>query len=44
MDVRKLDWDSEFFGLRIGRTVVSTAEDTIALAGQKEMLKEVIKN
>lgn len=40
MDVRKLDWDSEFFGLRIGRTVVSTAEDTIALAGQKEMLKD----
>lgn len=40
MEVKKLDWDSKFFGLRIGRAVVSAEEDADALAGQKEMLKD----
>lgn len=40
MKVRKLDWDSEFFGMRIGRAEVSTEEDAVALAGKRDILKD----
>lgn len=39
MKVRKLDWDSEFFGMRIGRAEVSSEKDAVALVGQRDALK-----
>lgn len=39
MDIRTLQWDSDFFGLRIGRVDLQTAEDTIELTKQQENLK-----
>ena len=32
MEIRKLDWDSEFFGLQIGRVDLQTLDDAVALA------------
>lgn len=39
MKVERLSWDSDFFGLRIGRAFVGSIEDCCALATQKEHLK-----
>lgn len=39
MIVNRLDWDSEFFGLRIGHAVISSKEDASELAGQSRLLK-----
>ena len=38
MEIRTLQWDSDFFGLRIGRVDLQTAEDTIELKKQQENL------
>lgn len=40
MKVERLDWDSNFFGLRIGRAFVSSEEEGAALASQRKNLKE----
>ena len=40
MKIERLDWDSAFFGLRIGRACVATALESEALANQKDKLKE----
>ena len=40
MNVERLSWDSEFFGLRIGRAFVRSLEDGFTLVGQKEALKD----
>lgn len=40
MKVERLDWDSNFFGLRIGRAIVSSEEEGAALASQRKNLKE----
>ena len=40
MDVRKLNWDSDFFGLRIGRVDIASKEDGLLLANQIETLKD----
>lgn len=39
MDIRKLDWDSEFFGLRIGRADIQTKEDAEELASKVGLLR-----
>ena len=39
MEIRTLEWDSDFFGLRIGRADLQTAEDAIELTKQQENLK-----
>ena len=39
MNVERLSWDSDFFGLRIGRAFVGSIEDSCALAAQKDRLK-----
>ena len=36
--VKSLIWDSNFFGLRIGRTNISSKEECVALANQKKSL------
>lgn len=41
MKVERLDWDSEFFGLRIGRAEVPSAEDVEVLASKKGTLESV---
>ena len=40
MTIEKLIWDSSFFGLRIGRTFVSSKEESEALAAQINLVKE----
>lgn len=40
MEVRKLDWDSAFFGLRIGRADVHTAADAAELASRHNEWQE----
>ncbi len=40
MEIRSLPWDSDFFGLRIGRVDLQTAEDAIELTKQQENLKQ----
>lgn len=40
MNIRKLDWDSNFFGLRIGRADLQTIEDAAELAVKHEVLKK----
>ena len=40
MEVRKLVWDSEFFGMHIGRAEVLSEEDAVSLARQREVLKD----
>ncbi len=39
MNIRKLEWDSEFFDLRIGCADIQTKEDAINLASMADMLK-----
>lgn len=39
MKINRLDWDSEFFGLRIGRVEIVSEEDAYALAVQRDLLK-----
>lgn len=39
MRVERLAWDSDFFGLRIGRTCISSEEDAMALASQRKNLE-----
>lgn len=38
--VKRLVWDSDFFGLRIGRTNTSSKEECVELAGQRKKLEE----
>lgn len=40
MEIRALQWDSDFFGLRIGRADILSAEDALFLAAQHEELKQ----
>lgn len=40
MEIRTLEWDSAFFGLRIGRADVLTVEDAVELASQHDDLKK----
>ena len=40
MEIRSLQWDSDFFGLRIGRVDLQTAEDAIELTKQQKNLKQ----
>lgn len=40
MNIRCLDWDSAFFGLRIGRADVSSAAELELLATQEMLLKQ----
>lgn len=40
MDIRALQWDSDFFGLRIGRANILSTEDALFLAAQHEELKQ----
>ncbi len=40
MEIRALQWDSDFFGLRIGRADISTKEDALSLANRYEELKK----
>lgn len=40
MKVERLVWDSNFFGLRIGRAFVSSEEEGAALASQRKNLEE----
>jgi len=39
MIVNRLDWDSKFFGLRIGRVEIQSEEENRSLASKKKMLK-----
>ena len=40
MEIRSLQWDSDFFGLRIGRVDLQTKADAFALLSQHETLKQ----
>lgn len=40
MIVKRLSWDSDFFGLRIGRADVSSEKEALALTGQSDLLRE----
>jgi len=40
MMVKRLEWDSDFFGLRIGRANISSEEECVVLANQKKKLEE----
>ncbi len=40
MEIRSLQWDSDFFGLRIGRVDLQTAGDAIKLTKQQEIVKQ----
>lgn len=40
MRVTRLDWDSDFFGLRIGRADIASEEESVMLANQANSLKE----
>lgn len=40
MNIRRLDWDSRFFGLRIGRVDVSSAKELESLSAQGSSLKQ----
>lgn len=40
MNIRCLDWDSDFFGLRIGRVDVSSAEELESLSAQESTFKQ----
>lgn len=39
MKIERLDWDSDFFDLRIGRVNISSEEEVKLLAGQQTLLK-----
>ncbi len=43
MEIRTLEWDSAFFGLRIGRADIQTSDDAKELATQYEKLKSQYK-
>ncbi len=40
MNIRKLAWDSNFFGLRIGRADIATKEEAKELANMRDILRE----
>lgn len=40
INIRTLEWDSEFFGLRIGRAEIQTSEDATSLAQRYDELKK----
>lgn len=40
MNVKRQDWDSDFFGMRIGRADIASEEESVILAGQANSLKE----
>lgn len=40
MNIRKLEWDSNFFGLRIGRADIQTKEEAEELASKVNLLKK----
>lgn len=40
MEIRTLDWDSDFFGLRIGRVDIQTNVDTAELQARQKKLKQ----
>lgn len=40
MEIRTLQWDSDFFGLRIGRADILSMEDSLFLAARREELKQ----
>lgn len=40
MNIRKLEWDSDFFGMRIGRVDLQTAEEAAALSAMRDELAE----
>ena len=40
MNIDRLDWDSTFFGLRIGRVTINTIEDGCLLASQYSTIKK----
>lgn len=40
MEIKRLDWDSDFFGLRIGRADIVSEEESKVLASQNRALKE----
>ena len=40
MEIRTLQWDSDFFGLRIGRADILSTEDSLFLAARREELKQ----
>lgn len=40
MNIRKLEWDSDFFGLRIGRADIQTKEEAEELASKVNLLKK----
>lgn len=39
MEIVPLQWDSDFFGLRIAKAIVTSEEDVTALSGQEEDLR-----
>lgn len=39
MDINRLDWDSGFFGLRIGSVSINSEEECLALAEQKALVQ-----
>ena len=40
MEIRALQWDSDFFGMRIGRADILTKEDAVSLAARHDELKQ----
>lgn len=40
MEIRTLQWDSDFFGLRIGRADILSTKDSLFLATRREELKQ----
>lgn len=40
MEIRSLQWDSDFFGLRIGRADILSKEESLSLAARREELKQ----
>lgn len=40
MEIRTLQWDSDFFGLRIGRADILSTEDSLFLTARREELKQ----
>lgn len=40
MNIDRLDWDSNFFGLRIGRVAINTIEDNSLLASQESQTRK----
>jgi dTDP-4-amino-4,6-dideoxy-D-galactose acyltransferase len=40
MEIKRLEWDSDFFGLRIGRAEINSAEEARTLSDQSASVKE----